>query len=465
MTEPGDRHAPVSVIAMGEIPQQVQKLYKRALNKASRGVYQAHQLYLKLSAAYHQLAAILRALRKVSNDQQAKAIARALNLVAQRTGLAFLILLFLVIYVDTVMANADKKKARDKWVKEQRDVLQFMIKETGEDIATYAESLHAQPSSADLVRERNDRITRRLASAIADDRRRPPVVAEVLKGMLAELGIKDWEALLEKGVFQVLAEGVEQWLRDRPEPVAGAAHSLGDATGTFVGTLFLERALLSAKWRERLAKKSPAIGGAVNKTLAAGSARALWTMVRQSLDGLRETAKRAVGSPAAAKAGSASPFEFEHATRSDAVYRETFKALRRYDRDLDKSMSELAGRDDLAARIRSIVARAQTEAPPAADAWNTDAAGWPPDAMSFILDCWMRIALDLALSAFAEMDDATPFGGDFRLATLLEVLGLDVALDDPAVKAARVEFDRRGSDLMERFERPAGAARGGADEP
>jgi hypothetical protein len=63
------------------------------------------------------------------------------------------------------------------------------------------------------------------------------------------------------------------------------------------------------------------------------------------------------------------------------------------------------------------------------------------------------------------MDDATPFGGEFRLATLLEVLGLDVSLDDPAVKAARVEFERRRPDLVDRFATGAGAPSGGQHEP
>jgi hypothetical protein len=340
-----------------------------------------------------------------------------------------------------------------------------MIKETGDDIAAYAESLHAKTSSADLVRERNERIARRLASAIANKNKRPPVIDEVLKGMLAELGIKELEQLQQLDVIELLALGIETWLREHPSVTPEAAATLGSATGTFVGTLFLERALLSAEWRERLAKKSPTIGAAVSKTIAGGSTRALWTMVRQALDGLRDVAKKAVGAPAAAASVPASPFEFEHSTRSDAIYRETFQALKRYDQKLDASLSELAGNPEMAARVRAVVARVQMEAPPAADAWQSDPAGWPPDAMSFILDCWMRIALDLSMSAFTEMDYATPFGGEFRLATLLEVLGLDVSLDDPAVKAARVEFERRGPDVVDRFASAAGAATGGADEP
>jgi hypothetical protein len=62
-----------------------------------------------------------------------------------------------------------------------------------------------------------------------------------------------------------------------------------------------------------------------------------------------------------------------------------------------------------------------------------------------VLTTWLQFGLRELLEAFAVIEDDKIFGGQFRLAQILEIIGLDVALDDDIVTALKTTFARAAS--------------------
>jgi hypothetical protein len=429
--------------------KQVKKLYRTALNKATGGVNRVYQLYLKISAAYHKLSGLFHALRAVWSEELAVAAAAGLVVLGRSIGIALVVAVFVFVYVDHVYGSGKLDQAkRDAWVKHQRDVLRFMIKETGADLAAYAEALRedltGDPPSADVVRERNDRLARSIADAVIKAPAEAPGVMEILREILGELGIDNWQELVDLGFLELLGRGFDAVLADHPDLAARGARVLGEALGELIGTIFLERAVLPARWRKGKITGSRAIDRSIRKTLAGGTAPALWKFARVPLDELREAIPAlAEDVPDLPDLPTESQGLFERVQRGDTAYRDLLRDLLKDERELGASTGQLAMDETLPDRIREITARAQAESPPDIESVLAgEDVLWPRDALLFVLETWLRVALLQLLRAFDVLEDDAPFGGHFRLSTLLEIAGLEVSLDDKTAAQLAVKFER-----------------------
>jgi hypothetical protein len=93
--------------------------------------------------------------------------------------------------------------------------------------------------------------------------------------------------------------------------------------------------------------------------------------------------------------------------------------------------------------IKGLVERAGLEPdtiPNIDDLLKNDDPRWPRKAVLFVLATWLQFGLRQLLEAFAVIEDDTIFDGKFRLAQILEIIGLDVALDDKTVKELKTKF-------------------------
>ena len=417
--------------------RQVKKLYRAVLNRATMGVRRAYQVYAKLNVAIQRLVALFQALDRVWTDDRARALAQAFGLLGQRAGLAFLLALVVAVYVDEVSRTDTDREKRDLWARKQSELLQYMIKETGADIAAYAEVLHEEakgrPSDPAVLRQRNERIASRMADAIARAPREAPVVAETLREFLAELGIKNWDELTRLGLVELLALGVDAWLARHPDFLPHEARVLGTAVGELIGTIFLERAVMPAKWRK---VKDPRIRGLV----AGGTARALLHFVRHPVDRILEH----LGGRANPTSGHAARDLFEWADGPDTAYREVLNEALAHNDALSHSLLQLAEDASLAERIRVMAVRARSQTPPTVAAFTNaglEDPAWPRDAVTFLLSSWLQAGIQQIFWAYETLEDRSRYENNFRLATLLEILGLDVQLDDIVVSKLTTEFD------------------------
>lgn len=389
--------------------------------------------------------AAVQALDRVWTDDRARALAQAFGLLGQRAGLAFLLVLVVAVYVDEVSRTDTDREKRDLWARKQSELLQYMIKETGADIAAYAEVLHEEakgrPSDPAVLRQRNERIASRMADAIARAPREAPVVAETLREFLAELGIKNWDELTRLGLVELLALGVDAWLARHPDFLPHEARVLGTAVGELIGTIFLERAVMPAKWR-RVKDPDAAMSTAVRGVVAGGSVRALLQFARHHVDRLHERTRSASSVPSVPGEGVGDLFEW--AETPAPAYRLMLNEALGASRSLSHSMRHLASQDDLAARVRLVTAHARSATPPPIGELagpGPDDPAWPRDAVSFLLYAWLRAGIQQLLWAYETLEDQAPYAGDFRLALLLEILGLDVQLDDLLTDKLRTEFE------------------------
>lgn len=62
------------------------------------------------------------------------------------------------------------------------------------------------------------------------------------------------------------------------------------------------------------------------------------------------------------------------------------------------------------------------------------------DAVTFVLYAWLQAGIQQVMWAYETLEDRA-YGNDFRLASLLEILGLDVQLDDMLASTLRTEFE------------------------
>lgn len=388
--------------------------------------------------------AAVQALDRVWTDDRARALAQAFGLLGQRAGLAFLLVLVVAVYVDEVSRTDTDREKRDLWARKQSELLQYMIKETGADIAAYAEVLHEEakgrPSDPAVLRQRNERIASRMADAIARAPREAPVVAETLREFLAELGIKNWDELTRLGLVELLALGVDAWLARHPDFLPHAARVLGTAVGELIGTIFLERAVMPAKWR-RVKGPDGRVVRAARGVLAGGTGRALWEFARHPIDRLRNRLPAQPVAPAASNLAAQDAFEWTD--RSDSAYREVANEARDHNTSMSRSMRRMAADPGLAGRLRAITAHAAAHAPPAVTGFSESEGedpAWPMDAVTFVLYAWLQAGIQQVMWAYETLEDRA-YGNDFRLASLLEILGLDVQLDDMLASTLRTEFE------------------------
>jgi hypothetical protein len=60
----------------------------------------------------------------------------------------------------------------------------------------------------------------------------------------------------------------------------------------------------------------------------------------------------------------------------------------------------------------------------------------------FVMFSWMRIGLRQVLQASELMEDDAPYAHQFRLAELIDIMGLDVALDEKTLERLRAVLTR-----------------------
>lgn len=421
--------------------RQLKKLYKDVLNKASKGVYRAHQTLVKIIAAYHKLSALFHAIREVWKDEYATILVDVLKHFSRRLALSLLLLLILAVYIDRAyLGGHDDQRKQELWARKQRDLFQHLITETGEEVAVWAEQLREDartrrsPTPA-IVRERDEKVARKLAGAAATATSKTTIVSDVLKEILTELGVTGWDELASKSFVQLLALGLDATLDAFPDLETKVARAFGEATGELVGTLFLERAVLSAAWRTRLGnstKFSPRVRG----TLAEGTGRALLAYVREVLEGV----SKAVKTSAQHHRAPASPHLI--GPRPARSHGSWLKELLEMESSLSKSIGALADESGLPERIRAVATHAQSDSPPGIEdvLARRDGGTWPTDAIRFFLECWTLVATREALAAIALTQDASPFGNQLRLEQLLAIVGLDVDLDDSELEQLRARL-------------------------
>ena len=124
-------------------------------------------------------------------------------------------------------------------------------------------------------------------------------------------------------------------------------------------------------------------------------------------------------------------------TRAQNLARE----LVRHDGSLSHRLMLLAEDEKLLLELQALAASAASKPPPIFKDLAGDDADWPANALAFVLFSWVRVAVREFGGMIAVLEDRTPFkGNELNLATLMEVLGLDIPLDDPTVDALRARF-------------------------
>jgi hypothetical protein len=366
-----------------------------------------------------------------------------LNKLGQHVGLAFLIILFVVIYVDYVYRRKNKL---DEWMKKQRDAAVWMIRNTGDDIATYAKELHDElignKLSADAVRERNEKLSAKLTAAARSGVAAIPAVGDILKTMCEEMGIDNWDELKSKGFMELLSEGFDAVLRLHPELKDEGARVLGEAVGELIGGIMLGRKMVP----ENIRKNVGVIRGyphhrALKQALDDGTLRGLWRLALAPLREVRKLLPRVIEN--VRDVSSEHDSMFKRVRQHDTNYRKFVVDLVDDYGELVSIASELAMDESLPDLIKGLVERAGLEPdtiPNIDDLLKNDDPRWPRKAVLFVLATWLQFGLRQLLEAFAVIEDDTIFDGKFRLAQILEIIGLDVALDDKTVKELKTKF-------------------------
>ncbi len=435
------------------LERQARRLPKYLLDRATGGMYSVAVVADKIDRAVTKLSALLHRIRAVLTDERARRLQAELNRLSEHAGTAVIVLLVVVVYLDFVYRARHKndRGALDAWVKKQGEALAFVVRETGDELEAFAGRLQQELKSAGgggplrgpAAREAVARADGPAPAAIKGklDGALTAVtgVGDLVEMILGELGVRDWDELQRLGFLEILRRGMAA--RPPGSITPAGAEKLGHASGQFVGTIMLERRIVPEKVR----KESGLFGKPESKlakgAMSDGSLRALWQFAIDPLEDLDRL-------PAALARGLQSSLEQRKTTPAFTVRDEkrSYSRLLRHlvdDRDeLAGRLLALAGQDDLAAKLavlRQAVAAGKLP-PDLATLLSSDDPQWPGDAILFALYTWLRVALDELVGVFAVIEDTAPFGGQFRIAELLEVLGLDVALDDPAVAALKRRF-------------------------
>ena len=203
----------------------------------------------------------------------------------------------------------------------------------------------------------------------------------------------------------------------------------------------LHRAMMPERWRKGAITGSRAVDKSIRTVVTGGTVQVLWKFARAPLDELKRKVPQMVsglGEAASEHAGL-----FERVQRGDTRYRDFLQDLIQDERDLARSTAQLAKDRTLPDLLKQIAERARTEEPPLIeDMLAGDVEGWPRETLLFVLQTWLHVGLLHVLRAFEVLESDAEYGGKFRLATLLEIAGLDVSLDDDTARELAVTFER-----------------------
>jgi hypothetical protein len=424
-----------------------------AANIATKGGYRAYLIYRKISAAVDKIMALSRALRLVLTDDRAKTLASMLREFGEYIGLAFLIILFVIAYVNFLVTSEDNEF--DALVDRQRKALQHMIKETGDDIAGYLNELHEdiqkwQAGSADevpseVLHKHDEKLRQVIASKAAAGAKDVAAIADFMVLLLRQMGIENWDELKKGNFMDLVADGFDALPKASLLPEV--AHKLGDALGEFVGTIVLERRITPVEVRKapRFWGRSP--HNAFKKALQGGFWRAAWRFVLypfQDISSLADSVQKSLraSSAIAGAPGSTLGSGFSQAANRDSTYLQLLKDLGADEEEISRRIIRLATDEGLKLRINKLLANVATnELPPhLGDLIKSENPQWPGDAVFFILYTWLRIGMHHLIQAFNLVHDDKPFDGKFKIADLLDAMGIDVALDDKILATVKAVF-------------------------
>jgi len=417
-----------------------------AANVATKGGYRAYLVYRKVSVAVDKLTIVVKTIQ-VLDRVHAQQIAVQLTSLGEYVGVGFLVILFVVVYVNFLVTA--KQNDLDAWVDRQRKTLQHMVKETGNAIGGYLDDLRADlaslkasgtPVTPAVLHKHDEKLRTVIKDRVSKGAHAAAGVADFLVLLLREMGVENWEELRQLGLEDLLARGWSALPKSTLLPEV--AEKLGHALGELAGTIMLERQLTP----ESVSKGSSVIYGrrphdVAKRALKGGMWRALWRFVLfpfQDIGSLTDSMRKALESH---QVGTTAPggTTFSRIAHGDTAYRQLLMDLLGDSDEIARRIIKLAEDEGLKDDINTLVASAAAgKLPPHfGELIKSEHPEWPGDAVMFVLYSWLRIGMHHLLSAFELIHDDKPFNGNFKLADLLDVLGIDVSLKDAEALALK----------------------------
>jgi hypothetical protein len=434
------------------LKRMVDRIPRLALNYVTKNGYQAYVVYDKVRVALIKITGIIRALRTVLTDNRARLVVQQLDRIGQHVGTGFLIILFVVVYLDWVYRSRPGLAA-DKWVDQQKKTLHWMVTHTGDEIVNYAKELRndllpvgtdaRSPAATAAVRKHDQHLTTVVTGTLRDGVATLPAIADFLQMLLARMGIHNWQELRDLGFTEVMTRGVGALTT--PGFKADQARKLGAAFGELVGTIMLERRIVpdSVKANTGLLFDRRQTARATKTALAGGTWRALWRFAIypfEHLGDLPGSLRRGLE-----EQGVQNDHRLARVQHRDTAYRDFVQSLVADEEELARRIAKLAMDEGLETKLRTMISSAAANVlpPSLAELTKTESAEWPSEAIMFLLYCWLRLGLRQLGEMFNLIQDDQPYGKVFRLADLLEIMGLDVAVDDQTLTSLKATFVRK----------------------
>lgn len=418
-----------------------------AANVATKGGYRAYLIYRKVSVAVDKLTMVIKTIQ-VLDRARARKIADQLSALGEYVGLGFLVIVFVVVYVNFLVTA--KQNELDAWVDRQRKTLQHMIKETGDAVAGYLEDLRTDiaslkasgtPVTPEVLHKHDEKLSAVIKDKVAKGANEVAGIADFLVLLLKEMGIENWEELKQLDLADLLARGWDALPKDTLLPEV--AEKLGRAVGELVGTIMLERTLTP----ESVRKGSSVIYGRqphdlAKRALKGGMWRALWRFVLfpfEDIGSLTDSMRKALQAQHEGAATSPGGATFSKIAHGDSAYKELLRDLLGDSDEIARRIIKLAEDEGLKDGINTLVVSAAADKLPPhfGELIKSEHPDWPGDAVMFVLYSWLRIGMHHLLTAFELIHDDKPFDGKFKLADLLDVLGIDVNLKDAEALALK----------------------------
>ncbi|MGW2937489.1 hypothetical protein ACWDA7_38010 [Streptomyces sp. NPDC001156] len=418
-----------------------------AANVWTKGGYRVYLIYRKVSVALDKLALVVQTVQVLSNVQ-AQRIADQLSKLSESVGTGFLVILFVVVYINFLVTS--KQNDLDAWVDRQRKTLQHMIKETGDEIVNYLDGLRADiadlkaqgaPVTSDVLHKHDEKLRQVIKDKLSQGAHDVAGVADFLVLLLREMGVENWEQLRNLDLEDLLARG---WAAlPKATLLPEVAEKFGHALGELAGTIMLERRLTPKSVRKGssgIYNREP--HNVAKLALNGGIWRALWRFVLfpfRDLSSVSDSMRKALESQDVGKATTPGGATFSKISHGDTAYRQLLLDLLGDSEEISRRIMKLAEDEGLKDRISQLVTSvAADKLPPHfGELINGEHPEWPGDAVMFVLYTWLRIGMNHLLSAFELIHDDKPFDGKFKIADLLDVLGIDVDLKDKEALALK----------------------------
>jgi hypothetical protein len=426
---------------IADIEHRVEKAAKKlkdiALEYITDGAYRYYMFYKDLYKATRFLLEAAKDLGIVLHDKRAGLIADMLSEIAAGLGVAFLVILFVVIYLDFALAH--QTSSLDNWVEKQTKTLRKMVRDTGEELKGYVDGVRAdiealrsrgEPVSHRVIEAHDAKLVGIVKSKVEAAAHELAGLADVLVLLFEEMGIQSLGDLEKKSVTDLLAGGLKAFLAAAVDPVN--AKRIGAMLGQIVSTMLLEHRIVPEGVRKpshTFYGYSPADG--TKAVLAGGKLRALWLSAIhpfKDLSGFPESLRRGLEE----RADSTLPASgLTKARHGDNVYANLVNDLVGDYEHLGRKMVALIDHTDFRQRFDTMVTSAAGDVlpPPLKALLESEDPRWPSDAILFVLFAWMRVGLGSFKEIMEKIEDSAPFDGKFKLATLLSALGLNAKLD------------------------------------